>query len=250
VSTGNSTDSEPLLKVRGIDCSYGPLQVLFGVDLDVPSQGRVALLGTNGAGKSTLLRVISGLISPTRGTVIFKGEDITKMPPWRRVQLGMSLIQGGQATFPSLSLLENLRLGGYPFFSNQALIDERVDAVLALFPPLAGRLRQAAGTLSGGEQHMMTLGRAFVAQPDLLIIDELSLGLAPVITKQIVRTVQQLDRRTTLLLVDQSLNIALSLVDHAYFMEKGEVRDAGSSSELLERGDEVRSSFFGQRETP
>ena len=239
-----------LLEVEGVDFSYGRLQVLFGVSITVPDGARVALLGTNGAGKSTLLRVVSGLASPARGTVRFDGRDITAMAAEDRVGLGLVQVSGGRAIFPSLTVRDNLRIGAYRFLSDSSTVDARMGEVLDLFPGLRTRLDQSAGSLSGGEQQMVALGRALVAGPRLLIIDELSLGLAPAVLQQILVMVDELVRRgTTLLVVEQSLNIALSITSHAYFMEKGEVRFSGPTEGLLERGDLVRSVFFGQRVT-
>ena len=240
---------QPLLDVRDIDCSYGPLQVLFGVNLQVPKGARVALLGTNGAGKSTLLKVISGLVEPSRGTVTFNGVDVTKLPPEKRVALGMVQMPGGKATFPSLTLLENLRIGAYQFLGDHAKVESRLEEALTLFPQLRARLGQQAGTLSGGEQQMMALGRALISGPELLMIDELSLGLAPVVMQEIVAMLgEALRRGITLLVVEQSLNVALTLAEQGYFMEKGEIRFSGPITELIERGDLVRSVFFGDRQ--
>ena len=238
---------QPLLEVKEIDAAYGPLQVLFGVSVTVPAGGRVGLLGTNGAGKSTLLRVVAGLVPAARGTVRFKGEDITSLRPDQRVARGLTLVEGGRATFPSLTLRENLALGDYAHLRDRDRIDAGVAGVVELFPSLRPRLDQAAGTLSGGEQQMMAVGRALMADPELLLVDELSLGLAPVVMQEIVAAVEELVRRgKTLLLVEQSLNVALVLAEHAYFMEKGEIRFSGATADLLDRGDLVRSVFFGR----
>ena len=241
----------PLLDVRGLSVSYGRIQVLFSVDLCVAHHEQVVLLGTNGAGKSTLLRAVAGLIPTDAGQILLRGEDIGALSPHERVARGMTLVEGGRATFPSLTVAENLRLGAYPDGRRRDVVDERLDAALELFPTLRPRLGQAAGTLSGGEQQMMAVGRALMADPSLLMIDELSLGLAPVVMQHIVGAVEQLaDRGTTLLLVEQSLNVALAVADRAYFMEKGEVRFSGRTVDLLDRGDLVRSVFFGTRDDP
>ena len=238
---------EPLLEVVEIDAAYGPLQVLFGVNLAVPAGGRVGLLGTNGAGKSTLLRVVAGLVPAARGRVRFKGEDVTALRPDERVARGLTLVEGGRATFPSLTLRENLALGDYAHLRDRDRIDAGVARVVELFPSLRPRLEQAAGTLSGGEQQMMAVGRALMADPELLLVDELSLGLAPVVMQEIVAAIEELVRRgKTLLLVEQSLNVALVLAEHAYFMEKGEIRFSGATADLLDRGDLVRSVFLGR----
>jgi branched-chain amino acid transport system ATP-binding protein len=236
----------PLLEVKSVSASYGALQVLFDVDITVPAGGCVALLGTNGAGKSTLLRVVCGLLEPDHGSVHFDGDDITSLPPDARVSRGISMVAGGKATFPSLTVEENLRLGGFPFRRDQATVDRRLADVLDLFPQLKPRLDQVAGTLSGGEQQMMAIGRSLLAAPRLLLIDELSLGLAPAVMAEIVAAVENVVAGgTTILLVEQSLNVALSLTELAYFMEKGEVRFTGPVADLAERGDLVRSVFFG-----
>ena len=235
-----------LLEVRDVDFSYGPLQVLFGVGLAVPEGGRVALLGTNGAGKSSALRVISGLGRPSRGSVWFDGQDITRLSPERRVKLGLVQLPGGKATFPSLTVLENLRVGAYPFLSDRPRVASKLEQVFELFPQLASRRSQPAGSLSGGEQQMMALGRCLIAGPRLLMVDELSLGLAPVVLESILKTLDAIvSQGTALLLVEQSLNIALEIAGHAYFLEKGAVRFSGPTEELLDRGDLVRSIFFG-----
>jgi ABC-type branched-subunit amino acid transport system ATPase component len=235
----------PLLEVRDIGFSYGPLQVLFGVGIDVFAGHRVALLGVNGAGKSTLLKVIAGLVPADRGQVIFKGVDVTDAPPERRVAMGMVMVPGGRATFPSLSVYESLSIGAYRFLRDRALTRRRVDEALDLFPALRPRLRQRSGTLSGGEQQMVALARALITGPELLMIDELSLGLAPVVVQDMVAMVDEIVRRgTTLLVVEQSLNVATLLAEHAYFMEKGEIRFSGPIAELVERGDLVRSVFL------
>lgn len=235
-----------LLGVEGIDVSYGSLQVLFGVNLTVDEGSAVALLGTNGAGKSTLLRTVSGLLRPTAGSIRFDGRDITRSSTEDRVRMGLVQLAGGHACFPSLTVAENLRIGGYPFLRDRARVRRGLDRVLDLFPVLAERAHQPAGVLSGGEQQMMALGRCLIAGPRLLLIDELSLGLAPIALQVIAHAVEEVARDgVTVLLVEQSLNIAMALTAHAHFMEKGEVRFSGPTADLLERGDLVRSVFLG-----
>jgi branched-chain amino acid transport system ATP-binding protein len=234
-----------LLRVEGIDFSYGPLQVLFEASIEVGSAERVCLLGTNGAGKSTLLRVVSGLVSPTRGAVYFDGVDVTGLNPARRAAAGLIQISGGRAIFPTLSTLHNIKLGSYREGAKEGA-EERFEEALALFPSLRDRLNQPAGTLSGGEQQMVAIARAMVSNPRLLIIDELSLGLAPVVMQQILLTIEKLAARgLSMLIVEQSLNVALSVSERAYFMERGSIQFSGPTDELASRDDLVRSVFFG-----
>ena len=241
----SSGGTELALRVRGLDFSYGKLQVLFDVDLDVAEGDTVALLGTNGAGKSTVLRAVTGLDLPDRGSVRYFGEDITWTDAESRVKRGLVQVPGGRGTFPSLTVLENLRTGAYTFRRDKARVDKAIEEVFGYFPVLEQRKGQAAGTMSGGEQQMLALGRAFVAAPRLLMIDELSLGLAPVIVEQLLGIVRAFSAQgTTLVLVEQSVNLALTLCDTAYFMERGEVRFSGQSKDLLERGDLLRSVFL------
>jgi ABC-type branched-subunit amino acid transport system ATPase component len=236
----------PLLQVRDLAVSYGHLQVLFGVDIAVDDGGAVALLGTNGAGKSTLLRAVAGLVAKQAGTVSFDGTDVTHARPDELAARGLVLVEGGRAVFPSLSVEDNIRLGAYPVIRDHATTRRRLDAAYAAFPALATKRDQRAATLSGGEQQMVALARAIAADPKLLVIDELSLGLAPVVLGELVEVVAQLRQRgVAVLLVEQSLNVAITVSDTAYFLEKGEVRFSGPTADLVDRGDLVRSVFFG-----
>jgi ABC-type branched-subunit amino acid transport system ATPase component len=235
----------PLLSCEGIDFSYGQLQVLFDVTFTVDEGEMVALLGTNGAGKSTLLRVISGLGFPRRGSVSCLGQDITYLDAERRVGLGITQISGGHATFGPLDVVENLRVYGYTLGRSRRRIEESIDAAFDAFPRLAERRHNPAATLSGGEQQMLGLSKALILQPRLLLIDELSLGLAPVVVGQLLGMVERINAEgTAVVLVEQSVNVALSLVSHAYFMEKGEIRFDGPAKQLLERRDLLRSVFL------
>jgi len=237
-----------LLDVQSIDAGYGAVQVLFGASIQVHERERVALLGTNGAGKSTLLRAVSGLLPPTAGRVWFKGEDVTGASAQRLVEMGLIYIAGGNATFPALTVAENLRMSAYPYRRDRARVAARLDEAYELFPRLRDRMDQKAGTLSGGEQQMVAVGRALVANPELLIIDELSLGLAPIVLQLIQEMIGTLaERGITMLIVEQSLNMAAAVAQRAYFMEKGEVRFEGPLDDLVARGDLVRSVFFGQK---
>ena len=235
----------PMLSCRHVDFSYGQLQVLFDVDFTVDDGEMVALLGTNGAGKSTLLRVISGLGLPSRGSVTFGGTDITYLDAERRLGIGITQIPGGKATFGPLSVVENLRVFGHSLGRGDAAVAAGLDATFEAFPRLAERRNQLASTLSGGEQQMLALGKAFILRPRLLLIDELSLGLAPKVVGELLGIVRRINAGgTAVVLVEQSVNIALSLVDHAYFMEKGQIRFDGPAADLLERRDLLRSVFL------
>jgi ABC-type branched-subunit amino acid transport system ATPase component/MFS family permease len=235
----------PMLSCRHVDFSYGQLQVLFDVNFTVDDGEMVALLGTNGAGKSTLLRVLSGLGLPSSGSVHFRGAEITYLDAERRLGLGITQIPGGNAIFGPLSVVDNLRVYGHTLGRRGHDVDRGIDATFEAFPVLADRRNQLASTLSGGEQQMLALSKAFILQPRLLLIDELSLGLAPKIVGELLEMVRRInDTGTAIVLVEQSVNIALSLVDHAYFMEKGEIRFDGRARDLLERRDLLRSVFL------
>jgi len=240
-----NTGQAPLLSCRGIDMAYGPVQILFGVDFEVADGEIVALLGTNGAGKSTLLKGICGLVRPTAGTVEFAGEDITKLSADVTTHRGVSLMPGGKGVFPTLTVTENLRLAAWLIRKDQDRVEAALAEVETLFPILKSRASQMAGNLSGGEQQMLALGGALMTKPQLLMIDELSLGLAPTIVGQLLEVVREIHRRdTTIVIVEQSVNVALNLAQRAVFMEKGEVRFTGPTSELLDRPDILRSVFI------
>ena len=234
----------PAIQVRNLDFSYGTVQVLFDVNLDVQRGETLALLGTNGAGKSTLLRVISGLGVASRGVVRLHGRTITYTDPEVRARIGIVQLMGGNAVFGSLSVDENLRMAGFRY--DGADLERRVDAALGRFPALASRRRAAASDLSGGQQQMLALAMALVHEPEVLIIDELSLGLAPIMVQELLETVRQLKHQgLTMIIVEQSLNVALAVADRAVFMEKGQVRFDGPARELAERDDLARAVFLG-----
>ena len=235
-----------LLSCQGVEVAYGQVQILFGVDLEVGHDEIIALLGTNGAGKSTLLKAISGLVKPIGGTIEFDGQDITGISPVSAARLGIVQVPGGKAVFPTLTVAEHFKAGTWMFANEDpAEVAERVESVLELFPRLRERWDQMAGNMSGGEQQQLALGMAFVAKPKLLIIDELSLGLAPSVVEQLLGIVRKIHATgCPVILVEQSVNVALTIADRAYFMEKGEVRFSGPTEELLERGDILRSVFL------
>jgi branched-chain amino acid transport system ATP-binding protein len=239
-------DGSAFLSCRGVDVAYDQVQVLFGVDLDVEEGEIVALLGTNGAGKSTLLKAVSGLVDPIAGSIVFDGRDVTHADAVATSRLGIIQVPGGRAVFPTLTVAEHFRCGTWLYADeDEATVQARIDRVLELFPRLRERWDQMAGNLSGGEQQQLGLGMAFVAKPRLLIIDELSLGLAPTIVEQLLEIVRAIhEQGCTIVLVEQSVNVALTIASRAYFMEKGEVRFSGPTEELLERGDILRSVFL------
>jgi ABC-type branched-subunit amino acid transport system ATPase component/predicted MFS family arabinose efflux permease len=232
-----------LLLVRGVDAGYGGRQVLFGVDIDIKEGEIVALLGTNGAGKSTLLKAISGVVEADRGAVVLDGRDITHAPPNEIATLGISQMPGGQGVFGSLTVGENLLLAGWTRQRHD--VETAVEDVLTTFPVLRERYNASAADLSGGQQQMLALGMAFIAKPRVLLIDELSLGLAPVVVGQLLPLVRRLaDDGVAVILVEQSVNVALTLAGRAYFMERGTIRFSGPTADLLNRPDLLRSVFL------
>ncbi len=234
-----------LLLVRGLDVHYDAVQVLFNIDFEVDEGEIVALLGTNGAGKSTLLKSIAGLVPATNGAVVFDGRDMTYAPPNEVAARGVVLFPGGQGVFPTLTVGEHLRLASWLHRKEKAHVAQATQRVLELFPILRDRLDEPAGNLSGGQQQMLALGMAFIERPRLLMIDELSLGLAPAIVEQLLPIVRDISAQgTTIILVEQSVNLALTIAETAYFMEKGEIRFRGPTSELLQRPDVLRSVFL------
>ncbi len=238
--------STPLIDVEGVDFSYGRLQVLFDVSVHVEQGEALALLGTNGAGKSTLLRVVCGLERPSSGSVTYEGADITGQAAERLVGHGLALIAGGRAIFPDLTVRENLEIQAVPIHRQRALVRERTARVLDTFPALKRSLRRHAGTMSGGEQQQLALAKALLLDPKVLCIDELSLGLAPVVVQELMAIVQSLlETGLTLVIVEQSLSVACQICERAVFMEKGEVRFEGRAAELLERDDLARAVFLG-----
>jgi branched-chain amino acid transport system ATP-binding protein len=223
---------DALLELRDVDAGYGPFRAIFGVSLSVPAGGVLALLGSNGAGKTTIARVCSGLIEPTRGRVLFDGTDVTCWPPYRYARLGIVHAPEGRSVFASLSVNENLELT-FRRSRGRAGVRGALEEAYGMFPRLGERRAQLAGTLSGGEQRMLSLARVLVEQPRLLIADELSLGLAPIVIDEVYRTLETIrDAGTTLLLVEQHVHHALAIADTAVVLTKGEVAYSGPVSEL------------------
>jgi ABC-type branched-subunit amino acid transport system ATPase component/predicted MFS family arabinose efflux permease len=234
----------PVLQVRNVDVSYGNLQVLFDVGFEVRRGEVLALLGTNGAGKSTILRAISGLVMPDRGVIRMNGRTITLVDPQYRASMGLVQIPGGEAVFTSMTVAENLELWSHQIKDHGAR-KGKLAMVDETFPVLRERRDQKAGSLSGGQQQMLALAKAVMLDPELLCIDELSLGLAPVVVQDLLVVVENLKAQgLTMVIVEQSVNVALSIADRAVFMERGEVRFEGPAQELLDRGDLLRAVFL------
>ena len=236
--------AEPLLEVEGIDVAYDRVQVLYDVDVVVRRGERIALLGTNGAGKSTVLKAASGLVGLKAGVIRWKGQDISSMSAEELVRAGLGHVPGGRGLFPTLSVDENLKMGGYILPAKE--IPGEMERVIEYFPWIKERLGQPAGTLSGGEQQQLATARALMCRPELLMIDELSLGLAPIVIERLMDTVQRLHEAEglTILIVEQQASFALGYTDRAYFLEKGQCRYDGPSSGLLDRPDLLRSVFL------
>jgi ABC-type branched-subunit amino acid transport system ATPase component/predicted MFS family arabinose efflux permease len=239
-------ESVPALQVVNIDYAYGPVQVLFDVGFDVRPGEVLALLGTNGAGKSTILRAIAGLGTPARGVVRLNGRNITYTTPEQRARLGIRILMGGKGIFPAMSVNENLEMAAFVYRGDDADFRRRLDRAFALFPILGEKRKDAASTLSGGQQQMLALAMILLHDPEVLAIDELSLGLAPVLVQELLAVIERLKSEgMTIIIVEQSLNVALSIADRAVFLEKGQVRFEGPAAELAERDDLARAVFLG-----
>ena len=246
VREARAAGGNKMLVCRDIDVTYSGVQVLFNVDFDVDEGEIVAVMGTNGAGKSTLLRAIAGIQEASNGAIFLDGQDITHVPPHENARNGIVMVPGGHAIFPTLSVDENLRTAAWMYRDDDTYVRTKMEEVLNFFPVLRERIHQPAGNLSGGEQQMIALGQAFLMRPRLLMIDELSLGLAPQIVEQLLDTLRAIHAQgTTVLLVEQSLNVAVTIAERAVFMEKGEIRFDGATAELLRRPELVRAVFMG-----
>ena len=244
--TNSESAATPLLEVRDVVVSYGKIEALHGVSLIVNEGELVTLLGSNGAGKTTLMRAISGLHPLSAGSVWFDGRDITRVKAHRRAIDGLVQAPEGRGVFPGMTVTDNLEMGCYGRkFDSKAAHDERLDWVFTTFPRLAERRKQVGGTLSGGEQQMLAIGRALMARPRVLLLDEPSMGLAPMVISQIFGIIAQINGEgTTVLLVEQNAQQALSRSDRAYIMETGTVTRTGPARELL-ADDSVRAAYLG-----
>jgi branched-chain amino acid transport system ATP-binding protein len=233
-----------LLSVRGLVLVYGKIMAVKGIDLDVDAGKVVSLIGANGAGKTTTLRGISGLLRPKAGTVEFSGEVISRMPPHRIARLGVVQVPEGRQIFTQMSVAENLRIGAF-LVTERSEIERRLDEVVALFPRLGERLRQSAGLLSGGEQQMLAMGRALMAAPNVLLLDEPSMGLAPKLVDEIFGLIATLKAaRRTILLVEQNARLALEVADDAYVLETGRIRLSGKAREIA-NDPQVLAAYLG-----
>jgi len=233
-----------MLRVENLDVYYGDLQALDGVSLDVEEGAIVAIIGANGAGKTTLIRTIAGMLRRARGRIVFRDRDIGGWPSYRVCDLGIGQVAEGRQVFPSLSVDENLDLGAMLPRARAGRVKNR-ERVLSLFPVLAERARQAAGTLSGGEQQMLAIGRCLMGAPELIMFDEPSLGLAPTIVQDVLKTIRELNREgLTCLLVEQNVASSLKLASRAYVLENGRVTLSGTGADLL-NDDRVRSAYLG-----
>lgn len=233
-----------MLELKSIVAQYGHVQALKGVSLTINRGEIVTLLGANGAGKSTTLKCISGLLRATSGSIVFEGERIDHLPPHRVIRKGITQVMEGRRLFPDLDVLENLRLGAYLTNERQA-IQQRIDRVFGYFPILKERQKQQASTFSGGEQQMLAMGRGLMASPHLLMLDEPSLGLAPILVQEVGKIIRTINRDgVTLLLIEQNAQMALRLAHRGYVLETGTIALEGTSRELISN-DRVRKAYMG-----
>ncbi|MGH2710223.1 MAG: ABC transporter ATP-binding protein [Actinomycetota bacterium] len=237
-------DQQVVLELRGVDASYGPVEVLRGVSLEVRAGEIVSLLGPNASGKTTTLRTILGMVKPRRGQVLVEGERVDGLPTPKIVAKRVSMVPESRRLFAKMSVRENLDIGAH-LRSDTDVIQEDLEKVLALFPRLRERLRQKAGTLSGGEQQMLAIGRALMADPKVLLMDEPSMGLAPILVQQVFDTIREINERgTTIFLVEQNAKMALSIADRGYVLRTGEIVLADTAGNLL-RSPEMQEAYLG-----
>ena len=233
-----------MLEIKDIEVFYGVIQAIKGISFEVNEGEVIALIGANGAGKTTILHTITGLLSPKKGSVIFEGKDITKVPAHKIVSLGMAHVPEGRRVFAELSVYQNLKMGAYTR-KDKAEIAQTLEMVYKRFPRLEERKNQLAGTLSGGEQQMLAMGRALMSHPKLLMLDEPSMGLAPILVEQIFEIIQGLHKAgTTILLVEQNAQAALSVADRGYVLETGKIVTSGSGQELLD-SPAIKKAYLG-----
>ena len=233
-----------MLELRSVDAGYGSFQALFGVGLEVKAGEAVVVIGPNGAGKTTLMRVISGLIRPRSGSIVMEGTDVLATPPHRIVSLGIAHVPEHRRLFPRLSVEDNLKMGAYMPAARDKFV-ERLEFVFDLFPRMKERRHQMAGTMSGGEQQMCAIGRALMSNPKLLLLDEPSAGLAPVVVQQVFELVRRIRASgLTVLIVEQNVQQVLRIVDRAYLLEAGSIRISGTSTEVM-GADTIKQAYLG-----
>ena len=233
-----------MLKIDNLHVSYGGIRALRGISLEVPDGKIVTLIGANGAGKSTTLRTISGLVKADSGSITYDGQELLGQPIFKILEKGIAMVPEGRRVFTNLTVLENLKIGAY-LRNDKAQIEKDLDWVYVLFPRLKERSWQAGGTLSGGEQQMLAVARALMCKPKVLMMDEPSLGLAPLVVKDIFGIIRQInDQGVTVLLIEQNANMALKIADYAYVLETGSIGLSGTGKELLEN-DAVRKAYLG-----
>ncbi len=233
-----------MLAIENLHVYYGGIHALKGISMEVPEGSIVTLIGANGAGKSTTLRAITGLVRPRQGSVKLKGRDISRLPTHQIVQSGVAMVPEGRKIFRNLTVRENLMMGAY-YRSDASAVQRDFEYVISLFPRLEERLSQKGGTLSGGEQQMLAIGRALMSGPSLLCLDEPSLGLAPLLVREVFKALESVhDERRTILLIEQNARAALKLADYAYVLETGVIKMQGKASDLLENED-VRKAYLG-----
>ena len=238
--------ANPLLEVKNLDVLYGDVQAVWDVSINVKKGSIVALVGANGAGKTTLLKTISGIVPLKKGEILFSGRSLTKLKPQEVVDIGISHVPEGRGLFSSLTVLENLKLGAYPPRA-RPLFAESLERAYSLFPVLKDRQGQKAGSLSGGEQQMLSIARAIMAQPDLLMLDEPSLGLSPIFIRTIFELIDALNKqKVTILLVEQNIHQALKIANQAYVLKTGKIAMSGRGDELL-ADPEVQKAYIGER---
>ena len=234
--------SEPILSIHDLKVNYGGIEAVKGISFEVPESSIITLIGSNGAGKSSTLRTIAGLVKPVSGKIVFRGDDITGLDPTGIVKKGITLVPEGRKIFPDLTVLENLKMGAY--LRNDDISGD-IQWVYDLFPRLKERSWQAGGTLSGGEQQMLAVGRALMSRPKMIMMDEPSLGLAPIIVKGIFDIIREINRQgVTVLLIEQNANMALKTADFAYVLETGKITMSGPGAELLVNED-VKKAYLG-----
>ena len=233
-----------LLEVRNITSGYGELQILWGVDLALDQGQLTTLVGSNGAGKTTLLRTIVGQLKPWQGQVYFQGQDVSKLTPYAKAEMGLIMVPEGRQLFTDMTVIENLEMGATPKRARLRQ-SQNIERVFALFPRLKERMHQRAGTMSGGEQQMLAVARGIMSEPVILMVDEMSLGLAPVLALDLFQTLRRLRREGyTILLVEQNVRMALKVSDYAYVLAKGKV-DLSGSSRSVENDEGVRRAYLG-----